>query len=104
LADVKAKGGKPYAIPAGASVHKFGGLGYVGFAEEVRAQEKAMGVGFDFIVVCTVTGSTHAGMVVGFGADGRERNVIGIDACATLMGHIDIACSDERRPNFALRG
>ena len=39
--DVKAKGGKPYAIPAGASVHKFGGLGYVGFAEEVRAQEKA---------------------------------------------------------------
>ena len=83
LADVKAKGGKPYAIPAGASVHKFGGLGYVGFAEEVRAQEKAMGVGFDFIVVCTVTGSTHAGMVVGFGADLRERNVIGIDASCT---------------------
>ena len=41
---VKAKGGKPYAIPAGASVHKFGGLGYVGFAEEVRAQEKAAGL------------------------------------------------------------
>ena len=73
LEDVKAKGGKPYAIPAGASVHKFGGLGYVGFAEEVRAQEKEMGVRFDYIVVCTVTGSTHAGMVVGFAADGRER-------------------------------
>jgi len=83
LADVKAKGGKPYAIPAGASVHKFGGLGYVGFAEEVRAQEKEMGVKFDFIVVCTVTGSTHAGMVVGLGADGRGRNVIGIDASCT---------------------
>ena len=40
IEDVKAKGGKPYAIPAGASVHKYGGLGYVGFAEEVRAQEK----------------------------------------------------------------
>src|SRR5258708_15726019 len=25
IADVKAKGGKPYAIPAGASVHKYGG-------------------------------------------------------------------------------
>jgi len=74
LADVKAKGGKPYAIPAGASVHKFGGLGYVGFAEEVRAQEKDMAVRFDFIVVCTVTGSTHAGMVVGFSADGREHS------------------------------
>ena len=81
--DVKAQGGKPYAIPAGASVHKFGGLGYVGFAEEVRAQEAAMNLRFDYIIVCTVTGSTHAGMVVGFAADGRARNVIGIDASCT---------------------
>jgi 1-aminocyclopropane-1-carboxylate deaminase len=83
LEDVRAKGGKPYAIPAGASVHKFGGLGYVGFAEEVRAQERDLGIRFDFIIVCTVTGSTHAGMVVGFARDGRQRNVIGIDASAT---------------------
>jgi len=83
LEDVKAKGGKPYAIPAGASVHKFGGLGYVAFAEEVRAQEAELGFKFDFIVVCTVTGSTHAGMVVGFAADGRARQVIGIDASFT---------------------
>ena len=80
---MKAKGGKPYAIPAGASVHKFGGLGYVGFAEEVRAQEAEMGLRFDFIIVCSVTGSTQAGMVVGFAADGRARQVIGIDASAT---------------------
>src|SRR3954468_22907253 len=83
LADVKAKGGKPYAIPAGASVHKFGGLGYVGFAEEVRAQEKELGFAFDYIVVCTVTGSTHAGMLVGFAKDDRQRRVIGIDASFT---------------------
>lgn len=83
LKDVEAKGGKPYPIPAGASVHKYGGLGFVGFAEEVRAQEAEMGVKFDYIVVCTVTGSTHAGMLVGFAADGRARNVIGIDASGT---------------------
>ncbi len=83
LADVKARGGKPYAIPAGASVHPLGGLGYVGFAEEVRAQEAELGLRFDYIVVCTVTGSTHAGMVVGFARDGRSRNVIGIDASFT---------------------
>ncbi|GGF64411.1 1-aminocyclopropane-1-carboxylate deaminase [Azorhizobium oxalatiphilum] len=83
IADVKAKGGKPYAIPAGASVHKFGGLGYVGFAEEVRQQEAELGFKFDYIVVCTVTGSTHAGMLVGFAADGRARKVIGIDASFT---------------------
>ena len=83
IAHVKAKGGKPYGIPAGASVHKYGGLGYVGFAEEVRAQERELGFAFDYIVVCTVTGSTHAGMLVGFARDGRERRVIGIDASFT---------------------
>jgi len=83
LEDVKAKGGTPYPIPAGASVHKFGGLGYVGFAEEVRAQEAELGFTFDYIVVCTVTGSTHGGMVVGFAKDGRSRKIIGIDASGT---------------------
>jgi len=83
LEDVKAKGGVPYAIPAGASTHKLGGLGYVGFAEEVREQEAELGFKFDFFVVCTVTGSTHAGMVVGFAKDGRASQVIGIDASAT---------------------
>ena len=83
LADVKTKGGKPYAIPAGASVHKYGGLGYVGFSEEVRAQEAQLAVRFDYIIVCTVTGSTHAGMAVGFAKDGRARRVIGIDASGT---------------------
>ena len=84
LDDVKAKGGKPYPIPAGASVHKYGGLGFVGFAEEVRAQEEELGFRFDYIVVCTVTGSTHAGMLVGFAKDGRADRVIGIDASATF--------------------
>ena len=83
IAEVEAKGGKPYAIPAGASVHKYGGLGYVGFAEEVRQQEAALDFAFDYVVVCTVTGSTHAGMLVGFAKDGRARRVIGIDASAT---------------------
>lgn len=83
LEDVKAKGGKPYPIPAGASVHKFGGLGFVGFAEEVRQQEAEMGMKFDYVIVCTVTGSTHAGMLVGFAADGRADKVIGIDASFT---------------------
>jgi 1-aminocyclopropane-1-carboxylate deaminase len=64
-------------------VHELGGLGYVGFAEEVRAQEAEHGLRFDYIVVCTVTGSTHAGMVVGFAAEGRARRVIGIDASCT---------------------
>ncbi len=85
LQEVRDEGGKPYAIPAGASVHKLGGLGYVGFAEEVRQQEAVMGITFDYIIVCVVTGSTQAGMIVGFKADGRASRVIGIDASGTVQ-------------------
>ncbi|MDH4553694.1 1-aminocyclopropane-1-carboxylate deaminase [Pseudomonas sp. BN417] len=83
MADVAEQGGKPFPIPAGCSEHPYGGLGYVGFAEEVRQQEAELGFTFDYIVVCSVTGSTQAGMVVGFAADGRSQRVIGVDGSAT---------------------
>jgi len=82
LAQVRAEGGKPYAIPAGASDHPLGGLGYAHFADEVAAQEKAHSVFFDTVVTATCTGSTQAGMVVGFGAQAHKRRVIGIDTAA----------------------
>ncbi|MEJ7138506.1 1-aminocyclopropane-1-carboxylate deaminase [Amphibiibacter pelophylacis] len=82
MESVRQRGGKPFPIPAGCSEHPKGGLGFVGFAEEVRAQEAELGFKFDYIVVCAVTGSTQAGMVVGFAADGRADHVIGIDASA----------------------
>lgn len=84
MEEVRDQGGKPYGIPAGASVHKFGGLGYVAFAEEVRQQEAELGFRFDYVIVCVVTGSTQAGMIVGFKADDRASRVIGIDASGTL--------------------
>ena len=86
LADVRDRGGQPYAIPAGASDHPLGGLGYANWAFEVADQERALGVFFDTIVVCSVTGSTQAGMIAGFAAledaGGRQRRVLGIDASA----------------------
>ncbi|WP_038202272.1 1-aminocyclopropane-1-carboxylate deaminase [Xenophilus azovorans] len=82
MESVRSAGGRPFPIPAGCSEHPKGGLGFVGFAEEVRQQEKELGFRFDYIVVCSVTGSTQAGMVVGFAADGRADRVIGIDASA----------------------
>jgi len=84
MQSVRDAGGVPYAIPAGASVHKYGGLGYVGFADEVRAQEAEMGIKFDYIVVCVVTGSTQGGMIVGFAVDDRADRVIGIDGSGTI--------------------
>jgi 1-aminocyclopropane-1-carboxylate deaminase len=88
LDEVEAAGGKPYPIPAGASEHRLGGLGFANWAYEVAEQEAQHGVFFDTIVVCTVTGSTHAGMIAGFAvledAGGRPRRLLGIDASATL--------------------
>ena len=84
MSDVEARGGKPYGIPAGASEHRLGGLGFANWAYEVEQQEKELGIFFDTIVVCTVTGSTHAGMIAGFAGQERPRRVIGIDASATL--------------------
>src|SRR6478609_2876139 len=65
LDDVRSGGGTPYAIPAGASDHRLGGLGFANWADEVAEQERELGVFFDTIVVCSVTGSTQAGMVAG---------------------------------------
>ncbi|MFF1544456.1 1-aminocyclopropane-1-carboxylate deaminase [Streptomyces sp. NPDC058291] len=86
LREVEEAGGKPYAIPAGASDHPLGGLGFAGWAYEVAEQEREAGVFFDTVVVCSVTGSTQAGMIAGFAAleeaGGRPRRVLGIDASA----------------------
>ncbi|GHI08621.1 aminocyclopropane-1-carboxylate deaminase/D-cysteine desulfhydrase family protein [Streptomyces cellostaticus] len=86
LRDVEDAGGKPYPIPAGASDHPLGGLGFARWACEVAEQEQELGVFFDTVIVCSVTGSTQAGMVAGFRsleeAGGRPRRVLGIDASA----------------------
>ena len=84
LDSVRKRGGKPYAIPAGASEHPLGGLGFARWADEVAEQEGELGVVFDTIVVCAVTGSTHAGMIAGFAAHSQVRRVLGIDASATV--------------------
>ena len=84
LDSVTRPGGKPYPIPAGASDHPLGGLGFANWAREVAAQEAQHGVFFDHVIVCTVTGSTHAGMIAGFALEDRsDRRVIGIDASKT---------------------
>ena len=82
LSDVEAAGGKPYPIPAGASDHELGGLGFARWAQEVAEQERELELFFDTIVVCSVTGSTQAGMIAGFAAQEPERRVIGIDGSA----------------------
>jgi 1-aminocyclopropane-1-carboxylate deaminase len=82
LAEITAEGAKPYAIPAGASDDPLGGLGFGSWAREVESQERDLGVFFDTIIVCAVTGFTQAGMIARFADRERGRRVIGIDASA----------------------
>ncbi|KAL2129610.1 hypothetical protein VTI74DRAFT_7544 [Chaetomium olivicolor] len=87
--ELAAKGQRPYYIPAGASDHPLGGLGFARWAFEVVQQEREMGVFFDTIIVCAVTGSTLAGMLAGFKLAEktlavRKRKVVGIDASAKV--------------------
>ena len=92
IESVERAGGTPYAIPAGASDHELGGMGFAGWAAEVEQQERELGVFFDTVVVCSVTGSTQAGMIAGFAAQDRPRRVIGIDGSATPQAtHAQVA-------------
>jgi 1-aminocyclopropane-1-carboxylate deaminase len=84
LADVEQRGGKPYPIPAGASDHPLGGLGFARWADEVAEQEHELDLFFDTVVVCAVTGSTQAGMIAGFAAQEQQRRVLGVDGSATV--------------------
>jgi 1-aminocyclopropane-1-carboxylate deaminase len=81
---VERSGGKPYAIPAGASDHPLGGLGFANWVVELAEQERELGLFFDTVIVCSVTGSTHAGMIAGAALEGRGRKILGIDASATV--------------------
>lgn len=89
IEDVKRAGGTPYAIPAGASDHRLGGLGFANWAYEVQQQEEEFGVFFDTIVVCSVTGSSQAGMIAGFAGQDKPRRVLGIDASARIQATRD---------------
>ena len=70
--EVRAAGGRPYAIPVGgASVT--GALGYVDAARELTGQ---LAEPLDWIVVADGSGGTHAGLLAGL--DGPTR-ILGID-------------------------
>jgi 1-aminocyclopropane-1-carboxylate deaminase len=73
LAEIEAAGGKPYAIPAGASDHPLGGLGFASWAREVEAQERELGVFFDTVIVDGPRPD---------GSTARPRRVLGIDGSA----------------------
>lgn len=75
---LRKQGHIPYLIPGGASDHRLGSLGYTTCAAEITAQIASLGTHFDYIVHCTGSSSTQAGLVAGLTALHAETRVIGI--------------------------
>ncbi|KAF4341290.1 ACC deaminase [Fusarium beomiforme] len=80
---LKDRGQKPYSIPAGASTHPLGGLGYARWAFELLEQEAKLGVTFDVIALVAGSCSTLGGILAGLklaqkqGIKGSKKQLIG---------------------------
>lgn len=75
---LKSLGHRPYLIPGGASEHKLGSFGYMNCAAEIISQSKSQNIRFDYIVHCTGSSSTQAGLLAGFAALDEKMKIIGI--------------------------
>lgn len=77
-AKLKKAGHTPYLIPGGASEHRLGSLGYMACAAELVQQCRERAIHFDYIVHCTGSSSTQAGLVAGFACLNEPIKVIGV--------------------------
>lgn len=75
---LRKEGHKPYLIPGGASEHRLGSFGYINCALELVKQCKEKNVQFDYIIHCTGSSSTQAGLLAGFAALQEKIHVVGI--------------------------
>lgn len=75
--EIKARGGKPYIIPGGAS-NTIGALGYVNCAIELLEQAEELGLRIDHLVTATGSAGTQAGLIVGLRAIGSDMSLLGI--------------------------
>lgn len=67
------KGRRPYVIPLALGNPPLGALGYVDAAKEIHSQTTQ----FDFVVVASGSGLTHAGLLAGLHQLGHPARVIG---------------------------
>jgi len=74
--EVRAKGGKPYIVPGGAS-NPVGALGYVGCGIELLQQIDEQKLDIDHLVTATGSAGTHAGLAVGLRGSGSDLPILG---------------------------
>lgn len=81
-AEFDQKGETAYIIPEGAS-NGIGLFGYINAIEEIKTQEKMLGIKFDTVVSCVGSSGTYGGLVAGNKLFDTNYNVIGINICDT---------------------
>ena len=108
MAELRAKGERPYFIPVGGS-NGVGALGYAALMLELRDQANAQRLAIDRIVVASSSGGTQAGLAVGASLAMIAPPVTGIDVdgksselrrqlmaiAADCSRRLDIAAPDE---------
>lgn len=77
LSDLRGKGKKPYFIPGGGHGN-IGTRAYVNCYEEIREEERELGISFDYLFFASGTGTTQAGLVAGKLLHGDEIAIVGI--------------------------
>ena len=97
--EIRDRGGKPYAIPAGGS-NPVGSAGYAECARELLEQAGALGIGLDHLVHATGSAGTQAGLLAGFEALERPVPVLGVSvraerAAQEKLVH-ELACATAR--------
>lgn len=75
--EIRIRGGRPYAFPAGGS-SPVGALGYAWVAAEIEAQAMERGLRPAAIVHATGSAGTQAGLVAGLAANSNATPVLGI--------------------------
>ncbi|MFN4087646.1 MAG: D-cysteine desulfhydrase [Alphaproteobacteria bacterium] len=75
--EIRIRGGRPYAFPAGGS-SPVGALGYALVAAEIEAQANDLGLRLASIVHATGSAGTQAGLVAGLAANSNATPVLGI--------------------------
>jgi L-cysteate sulfo-lyase len=85
---LKKDGHRPYYMPLGGSVI-LGAAGYVNAMLEIMNQSQQIGVHFDYIIHCTGSGGTQAGLVIGAKALNSGCKIISVaDDSSPIEEHI----------------
>lgn len=76
------KGKDGYILPVGAS-NGIGAFGYIKAMEEIRKQEKEMGIEFDTIVCTVGSAGTYAGLLIANELLGLKKKIVGFSVSAS---------------------